>query len=48
MFVGYADDHSGDVYMMYNMGTKGIKVTWDVIWLGNMYGSGRESTERNF
>ena len=48
MFVGYADVHSRDVYRMYHIGTKGIKVTWDVIWLGKMYESGRESRERNF
>ena len=38
MFVGYSVDHRGDVYRMYDIGTKGIKVTQDVIWLGKMYG----------
>ena len=27
MFVGYAKDHSGEVFRMYDMGSKGIKKT---------------------
>ena len=38
MFVGYAEDHSGNVFRMYDMGTKGIKKTRDVLWLNKTYG----------
>ena len=31
MFVGYVEDHSGDVFRMYDMGSKGIKKTRDVL-----------------
>ena len=37
MFVGYAGSHAGDVYRMYNIGTRGVKLTRDVIWLGKRY-----------
>jgi hypothetical protein len=36
-FVGYADEHAGNCYRMYNPVTSGINVTRDVIWSGRMY-----------
>ena len=36
--VGYANDHSGDVYRMLDINTKQIKTTRDVIWLNKPYG----------
>ena len=33
MFVGYADDHSGDVYRFVNIKTKGIIMSRDARWL---------------
>ena len=33
MFVGYALNHSPDMYWMYNPKTNGIMVSHDVIWL---------------
>jgi hypothetical protein len=37
LFVGYADDHTGNCYRMYNPVTSGVNVTRDIIWLGRMY-----------
>ena len=37
MFVGYALDHSGDTYRMWNMMTNRVLVTRDIIWLKHMY-----------
>ena len=37
MFVGYATDHAGDVYRMYDPDTKRVHITRDVIWLKRMY-----------
>ena len=37
VFVGYADEHTGNCYRMYNPVTSGVNVTRDVIWLGRMY-----------
>lgn len=37
MFVGYADDHAGDVYEMWDPKTKRIHKTRDVIWLKRMF-----------
>jgi hypothetical protein len=37
MMVGYALDHTGDTYRMWNKATNGIHVTRDVIWLKRMY-----------
>ena len=37
LFVGYADEHAGNWYRMYNPVTSGVKVTQDIIWLGRMY-----------
>ena len=33
MFVGYADDHAGDVYRFLNIHTKTIIMSRDVKWL---------------
>ena len=37
MFVGYAKDHAGDCYCMYNPKTGGTHTTRDIIWLRRMY-----------
>jgi hypothetical protein len=37
MFVGYALDHLGDTYRMWNPLTGGIHESSDVIWLHQMY-----------
>jgi hypothetical protein len=37
MFVGYATDHAGDVYYMWNPKTNGIHVTRDIVWLKRMF-----------
>ncbi len=37
VFVGYADEHAGNCYRMYNPVTSQVNVTRDVIWLGRMY-----------
>jgi len=33
IFVGYADDHAGNIYRMFNLQTKRIWVTRDVRWI---------------
>ena len=37
MFVGYADDHSGDVYRFNNINTKRIIMSRDAMWLNLMW-----------
>ncbi len=37
VFVGYADEHAGNCYRMYNPVTSRVNVTRDIIWLGRMY-----------
>ena len=37
MFLGYANNHSGNCYRMYNPFTKKIVETRDIIWLNRMY-----------
>jgi hypothetical protein len=37
MFVGYAKDHEGDCYQMWNPKTSGVHATRDVIWLRRMF-----------
>jgi hypothetical protein len=37
MFVGYAMDHSGDVYYMWNPKTNGVHVTQNIVWLNCMF-----------
>jgi hypothetical protein len=36
MFIGYADDHDGDVYRMWNLKTETVHITRDVIWMKQM------------
>merc|ERR1719183_865396 len=36
MMVGYAEDHSEDVYLMWNPATKQVVLSRDVIWLPRM------------
>ena len=38
LFVGYAENHSTDVYRMFNLKTKHILKLRDVLWLGQSYG----------
>ena len=44
IFVGYADNHAGDVYKMYNPNTSKITMTRDVRFLGKYFGEYDEST----
>ena len=37
MFVGYAKDHTGDIYRMWGPNTNGIHETQDIIWLRRMF-----------
>jgi hypothetical protein len=37
MFIGYAKDHEGDCYQMWNPKTEGVHTTRDVIWLRRMF-----------
>jgi len=37
MFVGYAVDHPGDCYRMYDPKTQRVHITRDIIWLKRMY-----------
>lgn len=37
VFVGYALDHSGDTYRMWDPDTSGVHVTRDIIWLRRMF-----------
>ena len=37
MFVGYADDHSGDVYRFLNINTKRIIMSRDARWLNRIW-----------
>ena len=37
MMTGYATDHEGDCYRMWDPKTKGIHETRDVIWMKRMY-----------
>jgi hypothetical protein len=37
MFIGYAKDHEGDCYQMYNPKTDDVHTTRDVIWLRRMF-----------
>ena len=39
-FVGYATEHAGDVYQMYDPNTKRIKISRDVRWMGKFYNDG--------
>ena len=37
VFIGYAKDHDGDCYKMWNPDTNGVHTTRDIIWLRRMY-----------
>ena len=37
MFIGYAKDHAGDVYHMWDPNTNRIHETCDIIWLKRMF-----------
>jgi hypothetical protein len=37
MFVGYATDHDGDIYRMWDPRSKRVQETRDVIWLRRMF-----------
>ena len=39
LFVGYAKNHAGNVYRMYNLKTKKIWLTRDIQWTKKLYGS---------
>ena len=45
MFIGYAHDHDGDVYQMWNSSTNRVLTTRDVIWLHRMYYPSKEKPE---
>jgi hypothetical protein len=36
MFIGYADNHEGDIYRMWNPKTERVHITRDVIWMKHM------------
>jgi hypothetical protein len=37
VFVGYAVDHEGDCYLMWNPTTMRVYTTRDIIWLNRFY-----------
>jgi hypothetical protein len=37
MMIGYAEDHHGDTFRMWDPKTRGIHETRDVIWLKQMF-----------
>ena len=37
MFIGYANNHDGDCFRMFNPVTNGVSETLDVIWLRRMF-----------
>ena len=39
IFVGYAEDHSGDVYRMYCPRTKSVRLSRDIKWFNKSYGA---------
>jgi len=45
IFVGYADDHGGNVYRMFNLRTRHVWITHDVKWIRHPSGN-EEMTER--
>ena len=47
MFVGYAKDHSEDVFRFLKMGTKKIVLSRDVIWLNKLYFHYKNSLKSN-
>ena len=47
MFVGYAEDHAGDVYRMWNPATKKIVLSRDIQWLNKSYGEWKGISQVN-
>ena len=47
IFVGYADNHAGDVYRMYNYKTGGITTTRDVRFIGKYFGEIKKEKAKN-
>jgi hypothetical protein len=47
MMVGYAPNHTGDTYRMWNPTTGKVHTTRDIIWLRRMYFSPTENVEMN-
>jgi hypothetical protein len=47
VFVGYVKDHSGDINRFFNMGTKRVVVSRDIIWLNNLYCHYNNSIKHN-
>ena len=37
IFVGYSNDHAGDVYRFFDLALKQIKISRDVCWTGKFY-----------
>ena len=48
MFLGYADNHSADVYRFLKMGTKRVVLSRDVIWLNKLYCHYKNSFKTNY
>jgi hypothetical protein len=46
MFIGYAKDHEGDCYQMWNPKTSGVHSTRDVIWLRRMFYAAPEAVPK--
>ena len=40
IFVGYSNDHAGDVYRFFDLASKGIVISRDVQWTGKFYANG--------
>ena len=38
MFVGYADNHAGNVYRFVNLKTKRVILSRDITWMNKLYG----------
>ena len=41
IFAGYAIEHGGDVYRMYDLTTQRVRINRDVMWLGNFHVKGK-------
>ena len=37
IFVGYSNDHAGDVYKFFHLASNQIKISRDVLWTGKFY-----------
>jgi hypothetical protein len=48
MFLGYADNHSADIYRFLKMGTKRMVLSRDVIWLNKLYCHYKNSFKTNY